>query len=98
MDRKRSSNTFTRHKKAYIYVHNFSTPTFSSSGTYQSHHPDGCQAIGINSFINPRKAIGQDKIPPALIKMAVEPLSTTLSIAINNTFKHKIFPINAKVA
>ena len=48
--------------------------------------------------MNPRKTIGQDKIPPALIKMAVEPLSTTLSIAINNTFKHKIFPINAKVA
>ena len=31
--------------------------------------------------LNPRKAIGQDKIPPALIKMAAKPLS----IAINNS-------------
>ena len=48
--------------------------------------------------LNPRKAIGQDKIPPALIKMAAEPLSTPLSIAINNSFKYNIFPSNAKVA
>ena len=47
--------------------------------------------------LNPRKAIGQDKIPPALIKMAAEPLSTPLSIAINNSFKYNIFPSNAKV-
>ena len=43
--------------------------------------------------LNPRKAIGQDKIPPALIKMAAEPLSTP-----NNSFKYKIFLSNAKVA
>ena len=48
--------------------------------------------------IEPRKAIGQDKIPPALIKMAAEPLSTPLSIAINNSFKYNFFPFNAKVA
>ena len=48
--------------------------------------------------MNPRKAIGRDKIPPALIKMAAEPLSTPLSIAINNSFKNNIFPSNAKEA
>ena len=48
--------------------------------------------------MNPRKDISQDKIPPALIKMAAEPLSTPLSIAINNSFKYNIFPSNAKVA
>ena len=48
--------------------------------------------------LNPRKAIGQDKVPTALIKMAGESLSTLLSIAINNTFKYNIFPSNAKVA
>ena len=48
--------------------------------------------------LNPRKAIGQDKIPPALIKMAAEPPSTPLSIAINNSFKYNFFPGNAKVA
>ena len=37
--------------------------------------------------LNPKKAISQDKIPPALIKMAAETLSTPLSIAINNSFK-----------
>ena len=48
--------------------------------------------------LNPRKAIGDDKIPPALIKIAAEPLGTPLSIAISNSFKHNIFPDNAKVA
>ena len=48
--------------------------------------------------LNPRKAIGQDKIPPGLIKIAVEPLSTPLSVAINNSFKYNILPSNAKVA
>ena len=48
--------------------------------------------------LNPRKAISDDKIPPALTKIAAEPLSTPLSIAISNSFKHKIFPDNAKVA
>ena len=48
--------------------------------------------------LNSRKAIGEDKIPPALIKMADEPLSTPLSIAINNSFKFNTFPSNAKVA
>ena len=48
--------------------------------------------------LNPSKAIGQDKIPPALIKMAAESLSIPLSIAINNSLKYNIFPSNAKVA
>ena len=42
--------------------------------------------------LNQRKAIGNDKIPPVLIKVAAEPLSTPLSIAINNSFKYDIFP------
>ena len=48
--------------------------------------------------LNPRKAIGQDEILPALIKMAAEPLSTPLSITINSSFKYNIFPSNTKVA
>ena len=48
--------------------------------------------------LNPRRAIGNDKIPPALIKIAAEPLRTPLSKAINNSFKHNIFPDNAQVA
>ena len=31
-------------KKFHVYAHNFSVSLFSSSGTHQSHHPDGCQA------------------------------------------------------
>ena len=38
----------TRHKKVHVYAHNFSVSFFSSSGTQQSHHLDGCQATGIN--------------------------------------------------
>ena len=48
--------------------------------------------------LNPRKAIDDDKIPPALIKIAAEPLSTRLSIAISNSFKHNIFPNSAEVS
>ena len=48
--------------------------------------------------LNAGKAIRQDKIPPTLIKMATESLSTSLSIVINKSFKYKIFPSNAKVA
>ena len=48
--------------------------------------------------LNSRKAIGDDKIPPASINIAAEPLSTPLSIAISNSFKHNFFPDNAKVA
>ena len=47
--------------------------------------------------LNAKKAIGQDKNPLALIKTA-ETLGTTLSITINNSFKYKIFPNDAKVA
>ena len=45
-----------------------------------------------------RKAIDDDKIHPALIKIAAEPLSTPISIGINNSFKQNIFSDNAKVA
>ena len=48
--------------------------------------------------LNTRKAISQDTIPPALIKIAAEPLSTPLLIAINNSFKYNIFSSNTKVA
>ena len=46
--------------------------------------------------LNPRKAIGNDEIPPALIKIAAEPLSAPLSIEIKNSFKKNIFPIMLK--
>ena len=49
-------------------------------------------------LLSPRKAIGDDKIPSALIKVTAEPLSTPLSIAINNSFKHNILPSDAQVA
>ena len=47
--------------------------------------------------LNPRKAIGNDKIPPTLIKIAAEPLDAPLSIAISNSFKYNISPSNAKI-
>ena len=48
--------------------------------------------------LNPRKAISDDKSPPALIKIDAAPLLTTLSIAIKNSFKQNISSNNAKVA
>ena len=38
--------------------------------------------------LKPRKAIGDDKIPPALTKVFAEPLGTLLSIEINNSFEY----------
>ena len=40
--------------------------------------------------LKPSKAMAEDKIFPAIIKVASEPLSTPLS-AINNIFKYNIF-------
>ena len=48
--------------------------------------------------LTPRKAIGDDKIYPPLIKIAAQPLSTPLSIEMNNSFKQNVFSNNAKVA
>ena len=48
--------------------------------------------------LNPRKASSDDKIPPASINIAAEALSSPLSKAISNSFKHNFFPDNAKVA
>ena len=48
--------------------------------------------------INTKKATGFDKIPPKLVKLWAEILSTPLSIAINNSLKYGIFPDDAKIA
>ena len=48
--------------------------------------------------INTKKATGFDKIPPKLVKLWAEILSTSLSIAINNSLKYGIFPDDAKIA
>ena len=38
-----------------------------------------------------------DKIPPKLVKLSAEILSTPLSIAINNSLKYGVFPDDAKI-
>ena len=47
--------------------------------------------------INTKKATGFDKIPPKLVKLSAEILSTPLSIAINNSLKYGVFPDDASV-
>ena len=42
--------------------------------------------------IDTKKATGFDKIPPKLVKLSAEILSTPLSIAINNSLKYGVFP------
>ena len=46
--------------------------------------------------IDTKKATGFDKIPPKLVKLSAEVLSTPLSIAINNSLKYGVFPDDAK--
>ena len=41
---------------------------------------------------------GFDKIPPKLVKLSAEVLSTPLSIAINNSLKYGVFSDDAKIA
>ena len=45
-----------------------------------------------------KKATGFDKIPPKLVKLSAEILSTLLSIAINNSLKNGVFPDDAEIA
>ena len=48
--------------------------------------------------IDTKKATGFDKTPPKLVKLSAEVLSTPLSMAINNSLKHRVFPDDAKIA
>ena len=48
--------------------------------------------------INTKKATGFDKIPPKLVKLSAEILSTSLSIAMNSSLKYGVFPDDAKIA
>ena len=48
--------------------------------------------------INTKKATGFDKIPPKLVKLSAEILSTPLSIAIGNSLKYGVFPDDVKIA
>ena len=48
--------------------------------------------------IDTTKATGFDKIPPKLVKLLAEILSTVLSITINNSLKYGVFPDDAKIA
>ena len=48
--------------------------------------------------INNKKATGFDKIPPKLVKLSAEFQSIPLSIAISNSLKYGIFPVDSKIA
>ena len=48
--------------------------------------------------IDTKKTTGFDKIPPKLVKLSAEVLSTQLSIAMNNSLKYGVFPDDAKIA
>ena len=47
--------------------------------------------------IDTKKVSGFDKIPPKLVKLSAEILSTPLSIVINNSLKYGVFPDDAKI-
>ena len=48
--------------------------------------------------MNPKKAIGEDSIPPALINVAAETLITPLSTGILNDFTYSVLPNKRKLA
>ena len=45
-----------------------------------------------------KKTTGFDKIPPELVKLSAEVVSTPLSFAINNNLKYGVFPDDAEIA
>lgn len=48
--------------------------------------------------MNPKKAIGEDSIPPALINIAAETLITPLSTGTLNNFTYSVLPNKKKLA
>ena len=48
--------------------------------------------------IDTKKATGFDKIPPKLVKLSAEVLSTPLSIGIDNILQYGVFTDDAKIA
>ena len=48
--------------------------------------------------LNSKKALGKDKIPTKLVKLASDVLAEPLPIAINNSISTSAFPNNAKIA
>ena len=66
------------------------------SFTFESTNPVESQKRLKN--INTKEATGFDKIPPKLVKISAEILSTPLSIAMNNSLKYRAFADDAKIA
>ena len=66
------------------------------SFTFESTNPVESQKRLKN--INTKKATGFDKIPSKLVKISAAILSTTLSIAINNSLKYRALADDAKTA
>ena len=66
------------------------------SFTFESTNPVESQKRLKN--INTKEATGFDKIPPKLVKISAEILSTPLSIAISNSLKYRAFADDAKIA
>ena len=48
--------------------------------------------------IDTKKATGFDKIPPKLVRLSAEILSTSLFTAMNNSLKYGVFPGDAKIS
>ena len=49
-------------------------------------------------YLNSKKAVGTDRLPIKLVKLASEVLSKPLTIAMNNSITSSTFPNRAKVA
>ena len=79
-------------------INNVITTSNTPKPIYFSFEPTNpAEAQNCLKNIDTKKAIGFDKIPAKLVKLSAEVLSTSLSIAINNSLKYGVFPDDAKI-
>ena len=80
--------------KLYTHIKNVITTSNIPKPIYFSFEPtDPVEVQKRLKNIDTEKATGFDKIPPKLVKLSAEILSTLLSIAINNSLKMEYFPM-----
>ena len=73
-------------------INNLITTSSTTKPIYFSFEPTNLVEVQKRlQNIDTKKATGFDKIPPKLVKLSAEILSTPLSIAINNSLKYGVF-------
>ena len=92
-------HTYQDHHPSVKQIKNVITRSNTPKPIYFSFEPTNSVEVKKRfKSVDTKKATGFDKIPPKLVKLSTEVLSTPRSIAINNSLKYGVFPDDAKIA